>query len=53
MTHSVDALRYFCISRVLPGLIPEETAERDEFSLMEDYDESMTGGEADMSYIGY
>ena len=53
VTHSVDALRYFCISRVLPGLIPEETAERDEFSLMEDYDESMTGGEADMSYIGY
>ena len=53
VTHSVDALRYFCISRVLPGFIPEETAEGDEFSLMEDYDESMTGGEADMSYIGY
>lgn len=53
VTHSVDALRYFCISRVLPGFIPEETVEGDEISLMEDYDESMTGGEADMSYIGY
>lgn len=53
VTHSVDALRYFCISRVLAEPDGDAEEEADEFEEGEDYDESMTGGQAGAGYIGY
>ena len=52
VTHSVDALRYFCVSRV--SFEPDMAAEApDEFEEEEDYDDAMTGGQAGAGYIGY
>jgi phage terminase large subunit len=52
VTHNVDALRYFCISRTLPTEREEEPyyPEPDE---EEDYDSFMTGGEMSRSYLNY
>lgn len=49
LSHSCDALRYFCVSRSLPALA-EEPVEYDEDE-REDYEDYMTGGEASASYI--
>lgn len=51
ITHTVDGLRYFCISRTLPTEVREQVEEPD--IELEDYDESMTGGEVSISYIAY
>jgi len=50
ITHSPDMLRYFCISRSLPGALPKEPEHRDEFDA-DDYEETMTGGEVTVGYI--
>jgi phage terminase large subunit len=54
ITHTVDGLRYYCISRVLAA---EESApvveEPEDEDAGEDYDEFMHGGEATSSYINY
>ncbi len=48
VTHSVDALRYFCVSRkALP--CPEEPERQDEDG--EDYEAYMTGGEPGETYL--
>ena len=48
------ALRYFCISRSLPAQAIQAQIERDEFDdVGDDYEDTMTGGEATTSYIGY
>lgn len=55
ITHGPDGLRYFCVSRSLPGEPEKDTdpfAEEDEANTT-DYDEAMTGGEAGADYIMY
>ncbi len=47
ITHTVDALRYYCVSRVVPAEEPGEDIEYDEFG---DY---MRGGEASREYLNY
>ena len=49
-----DALRYFCVTRTLIAeraqtRIPEDN----EYDSMTDYDEEMTGGEANENYLTY
>lgn len=53
VTHTVDALRYFCISRTLPSS-PLVTAvyEKDDDD-DEEYDDVMTGGNLSDSYLTY
>jgi len=53
LTHVIDAARYFCISRVLlkeekPAKVVYDDDEKDE----RDYDDAMTGGDLDASYLG-
>ena len=57
ITHTVDGLRYFCISRTMPALSEREgtrgqrnTREQDDEA--ENYEGFMTGGEPTASYIG-
>ena len=52
LTHSCDALRYFCIYRTM-GAERVESADEDEDENLEDYDHAMTGGEPDDSYLAY
>lgn len=52
ITHIVDALRYFCITRTLGAEHEEERRDYDDFDEL-DYDEGMTGGEATAAYIAY
>ena len=53
ITHINDALRYLCITRTLGAQLPEQTEERLPGEANEDYDEEMTGGEMDTSYLSY
>ena len=53
ITHTVDALRYYCVSRVLAAEITEAADAEDEEDEIVGYEESMTGGNADTSYISY
>ena len=50
ITHSPDMLRYFCISRTLPGEVPVEPVYPDEFDDA-DVEDEMTGGEVSVGYI--
>ena len=53
ITHINDALRYFCITRTLGA---ERFVEQEDELLAErgtDYDEEMTGGDMDASYLTY
>lgn len=55
LSHSVDALRYFCASRILykEELQPRKRVYEDETDRNEeDYDDVMTGGAPDASYLG-
>ena len=52
ITHSNDAIRYFCVSRSLPGEM-EKTVEVPDDEPEEDYENTMTGGAATAGYIGY
>lgn len=51
ITHSVDSLRYFCISRSLPGEPEKAVVAEDEEE--DNYENCMTGGQATLDYIGY
>lgn len=56
ITHTVDALRYYCISRTLKGEKRKERQSReydDDDDNIEEYSDFMTGGAASSSYIGY
>lgn len=54
ITHINDALRYFCITRTLgPEFAPLSDEEDIIGERVTDYDENMTGAEADESYITY
>ncbi len=54
LSHSVDALRYFAVSRIL---LKEEKQKQPVYDDLEteemEYDTAMTGGEPDRSYLGY
>ena len=52
ITHSNDAIRYFCVSRSLPGEM-EKVMEEPDDEPEEDYENTMTGGAATAEYIGY
>ena len=52
ITHSNDAIRYFCVSRSLPGEM-EKVMEEPDDEPEEDYENTMTGGAATAGYIGY
>lgn len=55
ITHGPDGVRYFCISRSLPGEPEKEAATEDDFpdASENDYNAVMTGGEADTGYLLY
>lgn len=52
ITHSVDGLRYFAISRTLPTQLAEPD-DGFEDEPIEDYDDYMTGGEVSQAYLTY
>lgn len=51
ITHTVDAVRYFCVSRVLTAQKPATAGEEDEDEDIESYDSFMTGGEITGEYM--
>jgi phage terminase large subunit len=53
ITHNVDALRYFCISRTLSTEIQPAAQDIPDDDDVEDYDDHMTGGAASASYLNY
>lgn len=54
VTHSVDGIRYFAVSRVLATELAEQARDDyDEDENLEDYDEMMTGGCVDDAYLAY
>ena len=52
ITHTVDACRYFCISRVQAAMAEKAAEEMEEDEGVEDYETAMCGGEATAGYIG-
>lgn len=50
ITHGPDSLRYFCISRTLPGEKPIYPVYKDEFD-DDELEDNMTGGEVSVGYI--
>lgn len=53
ITHTVDMLRYYCVSRTMRAEVQQRAEEDDEDENGEDYEEFMTGGEASPSYLEY
>lgn len=52
ITHTVDALRYFCVSRVMPGAAGAAAEEEEDEDTAESYEGFMCGGEVPQGYIG-
>lgn len=56
ITHTVDALRYYCVSRQMPAVVEKEREDSifdDDDSVVEDYDSYLAGGEVTQSYLSY
>ena len=54
VTHSVDMVRYFCVSRVSPAEQETDLPEvEDEFEHQEDMEDYMCGGEITEEYMGF
>lgn len=53
VTHSVDMVRYLCISRQLPAERPVNGEEDDEEDREEDYESYFCGGSPDEGYMDY
>lgn len=53
ITHICDAARYFCVTRTLGAEPPKLPAEEDFEMQGTNYDEAMTGGDTDASYLTY
>lgn len=51
ITHSIDAIRYFCINRQLSALVPEPEPEIDDVVTKESYDGFMFGDEVTEDYF--
>lgn len=52
ITHIVDALRYFCVTRTLGAEMAEPEEDEDDTDIV-DYDTSMTGGDMSDDYLNY
>ena len=56
ITHTVDAVRGFCVSRIIPTEAPETKKKRTYEDLLEDkeenYESFMCGGEPGPDYLG-
>lgn len=53
ITHICDSARYFAITRTMQPEMAKPASYEDDFDTEEDYDEAMTGGEMDDSYLFY
>lgn len=53
VTHRVDAVRYYCISRTVNAEAEKLAAEEEEDEDEEKYDDYMTGGTVSSSYMSY
>ena len=54
ITHSVDSVRYYCVSRTLPAEpVVNATAVYEEEDAVEDYNDYMRGGEVSAAYLSY
>jgi phage terminase large subunit len=56
ITHIIDALRYFCISRTMAAATEEDRSrliEDEDGEAVEEYDSYLTGGEISESYMSY
>lgn len=56
VTHTVDACRYFCVSRVMEAEKEQETKDLaldDEEEVIEDYETYMCGGNITQGYVGF
>lgn len=56
ITHTVDALRYFCVMRAMPNDVGGTNTRQyddDDDDYEEDYDDYMTGGAVTSSYLGF
>ena len=53
ITHSPDAIRYALIYRTMGARLEPVKPERDDDEFVEDYDEYMTGGQAESGYLAY
>lgn len=53
ITHINDALRYFCITRTLGAEVMDSRDDDFEDEGVTDYDDEMTGGDMDASYLTY
>lgn len=53
VTHSVDGVRYFCVSRKMITELESEDTDDYEDEHVEDYDEHMVGGQISDSYMNY
>lgn len=58
VTHTVDGIRYFCISRTMPTIIEQERHGNGRYAddaseTIEEYETFMTGGEIPQGYINY
>lgn len=51
ITHTVDAIRYFCINRQLTAVLPQPEEEEDDLVTKEDYEDYMFGGEIPEGYF--
>lgn len=53
ITHIIDALRYYCVTRTLMPDKPVPATEYADMDDLQDYDEAMTGGDMSDDYLTY
>ncbi len=53
ITHIIDALRYYCVTRTLMPDKPIPATEYADMDDLQDYDEAMTGGDISDDYLTY
>lgn len=53
VTHRVDAVRYYCINRVMAAELARQVEETDDDEIECGYDDYMTGGAASTTYMNY
>ena len=55
ITHTVDGLRYYCVSRQMAAVVEKEREESDyeEDEAVEEFDNYLVGGEVTQSYMSY
>ena len=53
LTHTVDSVRYYCISRIVPAEKQQIETPREEEDDKEEYGDYMTGGEVSAGYLAF